>query len=87
MTEESLLDFPATVTVKAMGLSDTSFAETVTKLVSQHLAAGATCDVRANQSSKGKYTSVSVTFVANDQPHLETVYASLHDCDDVIFTL
>lgn len=84
---ESLLDFPATVTVKAMGLSDTAFADTVTALVSKHLATGAACDVRSNQSSKGKYTSVSVTFVAEDQPHLERVYASLHDHDDVIFTL
>ncbi len=84
---ESLLEFPAEVTVKAMGLSSDSFAQTVETLVRQHLEPGADCQVREVQSSKGKYTSVSVTFVARDQAHLEGVYASLNTCPDIVFKL
>ena len=75
---ESLIDFPAEVTVRAMGLSHDDFIDTVSQLVHPHIEQGQQCDVKANKSSKGKYTSVSVTFVAKDQKHLEAVYASLH---------
>jgi len=81
---ESLIDFPAEVTVRAMGLSHEDFIDTVAQLVRPHINKGEQCDVKTNQSSKGKYTSVSVTFIAKDQKHLESVYASLHECPDVV---
>jgi len=84
---ESLIVFPAEVTVRAMGLSHDDFIDTVAQLVRPHIEQGRQCDVKANKSSKGKYTSVSVTFVAKDQKQLEAVYASLHDCPDVVFML
>ncbi len=84
---ESLLEFPAQVTVKAMGLSSDTFVHTVEALVRPHLEPDADCNVREQRSSKGKYTSVSVTFVARDQAHLEGVYASLNDCPDIVFKL
>lgn len=84
---ESLLEFPTPVTVKAMGLSSDTFVDTVEALVRPHLEPGADCEVHQQRSSKGKYTSVSVTFVARDQVHLEAVYASLNDCPEIVFKL
>lgn len=84
---ESLLEFPARVTVKAMGISSDSFVATVEQLVYPHLDTAANAALKTNSSSKGKYTSVNITFVARDQAHLEAVYADLHACEDVVFTL
>ncbi len=84
---ESLLEFPTSVTVKAMGISSDTFVATVEKLVYPHLDAAAKAELKTNTSSKGKYTSVNITFVARDRAHLEAVYADLHACDDVVFTL
>jgi len=84
---ESLLDFPARVTVKAMGLSSEEYIDTVKALVLPHLDAAASADIKTNSSSGGKYTSVNITFVARDQAHLEGIYKDLHACKEVLYTL
>ena len=70
-----------------MGLASEKFARQIGQLVSAHLENPETAIVESRSSSKGKYLSVSVTFTASDQSHLEAVYTDLNACDDVVFTL
>lgn len=84
---ETLLEFPTEVTVKAMGLSDEGFVDLVTKMVTAHLKKPDDARVKFNSSSKGKYISVSVTFIATSQAQLEAIYGDLYDSKDVVFTL
>ena len=82
---ETLIDFPATLTVKAMGLASDGFADTVMAIVGQHLDSPA--QVSTLPSSGGKYVSVRVTFEATDAEQLRKIYQGLHDSPLVLYTL
>lgn len=83
--KETLIEFPATLTVKAMGLASEEFTDTVKEIVTSHLATEP--DVSTLPSSGGKYVSVRVTFVATDADQLRSIYQSLHDNPLVLYTL
>lgn len=88
MTEkESLIEFPADIAVKAMGLAAADFEQFVHDLVAPHLNDDQTVTLTTLDSSKGKYSSVSVRFVAANQQQLEAIYHDLHAADRVLFTL
>jgi putative lipoic acid-binding regulatory protein len=85
--QTSLIDFPAELSVKAMGLNEQGFEALVLSLVSPMLESTDCCEVSTRESSQGKYLSVSVQFVARDQPHLESVYCALRAHDRVLYLL
>lgn len=84
---EDPLQFPVELTVKAMGLASPDFEQLVGDLVNVHLDADTPAQVSTLESSKGKYVSVRVKFVAQDRPQLEAIYRDLHANDRVLFTL
>lgn len=85
--DESLINFPAEIAVKAMGLASDDFAVHVEALVSPHLDDGTKPVVRTLNSRTGKYVSVSVVFEAQNHEQLKAIYHSLHEDPRVLFTL
>lgn len=86
MSNDSLIEFPADIAVKAMGLNTDDFEALVSSLVVPLIEPQA-ASVTTLPSKEGKYLSVSVRFTANDLEQLHRVYAVLRAEDRVLYTL
>ncbi len=84
--QPSLIDFPEAMSIKAMGLHTPDFEAFVVDLVKPHVPGGLT-DVTTHVSSAGKYMSVRVHFMAENQAQLEAIYRALQAEERVLFTL
>lgn len=82
---DELLDFPCDFTFKIMGLSGPTLQDDIVAVVQQH----APGDYRPQQrpSSKGKYTSVSISVVVNSKEQIELLYNELSAIEDVRYVL
>ena len=78
MNKETLIEFPTAFPIKALGRDEPGFRETVIDLVATHAAFDPDNDVRIQASKKGNFVSVTVTFTAENQAQLDTIYQSLH---------
>jgi putative lipoic acid-binding regulatory protein len=78
MTKDSLLEFPTSFPIKALGRDEPAFKQTVIDLVAVHADFDAENDVRVQPSKKGNFISITVTFTAENQVQLDTIYQSLH---------
>jgi len=83
----SLLSFPATLTLRAMGHNQPGFAAGV-------LAALQTCHpglseaaVNVRPSREGKYLAVSITLTVDSQPELDAIYQSLRGVEGLILAV
>ena len=85
--EPSLIEFPATLDVKAMGLNEPDFEPLVRELVLPHVPEAALERVTTRSSSGGKYVSVRVRFTAISKNQLEAIYRGLRAEPRVLFTL
>ena len=85
--EASLIKFPASIAIKAMGLNAPDFESLVLDLVQPHIAPATPTKVVSNLSSKGKYMSVRVHFTALNQAQIERIYVALRGEPRVKFTL
>ena len=79
MTRESLIDFPTAFPVKALGKDSPELRHTVLDLVAEHATFDPDKDVKEQVSSNGNFRSITVTFQAENQEQLDTIYQSLHD--------
>lgn len=86
-SKESLIEFPSELSIKAMGLASDEFESLVYDLVKAHLSSGEPVDVTLVPSSKGKYVSVRVKFVAQSQAQLEAIYGDLHAHELILYTM
>ncbi len=84
---EALIEFPCRYSVKAMGVSAPDFVELVHRLIAEHVAGLDFDDVASKPSSKGKYTSVTITFTARSQVQLDAIYQSLACHERVVMAL
>jgi len=82
----SLIEFPAELSVKAMGLNAPDFEELVRGIV-EPLLKHCEFKITTVASRQGKYLSVRIHFVAEDHPQLERVYVALRAHQRVLFTL
>ena len=85
--QETLLEFPCTFPVKAMGRNEDGFEALVTKIVLNHAEMSAAEAVTTNLSSSGKYLSVTVTIGAISKAQLDRIYQDLTDCEQVLVAL
>lgn len=85
--QESLLKFPAQISIKAMGRAEAGFETLVHALVAKHLDDGQEATVTRLESKKGNYVSVSVACTVKDRSQLEAIYRDLHENDSVLYTL
>lgn len=86
MSTETLIEFPAEIAVKAMGLNEDDFETLIAELVRPHVAPS---PVRFSTvpSKEGKYVSVRIHFTADSHDHLLSVYAVLKAEERVLYTL
>lgn len=83
---ETLIEFPADLAVKAMGLNAPDFESEVVALVSPHIEP-AEFSITTLPSKEGKYLSVSVRFTATSIEQLQSVYGALKAEPKVLYTL
>ena len=85
--QETLLEFPCTFPVKAMGRNEDGFEALVTKIILNHAEMFTGETVTTNLSSSGKYLSVTVTIEAVSKAQLDLIYQDLTDCGQVLVAL
>lgn len=76
-TEETLMVFPCTFPIKAMGKAADDFDMLVVEIVRKHhpdLTEGA---IKSRPSREGKYISVTVTINAHSREQLDNIYLDL----------
>jgi len=86
MTQETLIEFPAPIAVKAMGLQTDDFQLLISDLVAPHLDLEQ-ANITTLPSKGGKYISVSVRFTATSLEQLHAVYGALRGEPRVLYTL
>jgi len=86
MSSDTLIEFPAEIAVKAMGLQTDDFEDVITALVLPHIAPQQ-AKVTTLPSKGGKYLSVSVRFTATSLEQLHAVYGALKQEPRVLYTL
>jgi len=75
--EESLMEFPCSFPIKAMGIAADDFDVLIVEIVRKHhpdLTEGA---VKTRPSREGKYISVTVTINAQSREQLDNIYLDL----------
>lgn len=82
-----LIQFPCEFPLKVFGLNNEIFEGIVLELVSAHCAPATEFQVHRNQSSQGKYQSLTITFVAHSRQQLDAIYQSLTDSEHVVMSL
>lgn len=89
MTEErkSLLEFPCSFSVKAMGLSHSEFDSRVVEIIRKHAPDIHEGAVSSRPSRQGKYTAVTVTIQATSQSQLDSIYQDLTRCEEILMAL
>lgn len=86
MTTETLIEFPAQIAVKAMGLNVDDFEACICELVLP-LIEPAVATISTVPSKEGKYLSVRVHFTATSLNQLHEVYGVLRAESRVLYTL
>ena len=84
MNKESLLEFPTEFPIKALGRKHPDFREHVLKVIAIHAQFDNENDVREQISSNGNFISVTVTFMAENQEQVDSIYQSLHEHELVL---
>lgn len=79
--------FPCDYQIKAMGLDDGTFRETVLEIVGNHCERIDPHKVVCRGSANGKYLSVSVTIEAHSREQLDAIYEALTAHDKVLMRL
>ncbi len=87
LPEGGLLEFPCTLTIKAMGKPDNNFDAHVTALVRRHIPDIGEGAVVTRPSKKGNFISVSVTVTAESREQLDSIYQLLSDDERVLMAL
>ncbi len=83
---ETLIEFPAKLSVKAMGLNDGTFQDLIESIIAPHVS-GATLTFTEAASKKAKYVSISAHFTAQNLEQLHAIYADLRAEKRVLYVL
>lgn len=78
--------FPCTIPIKAMGRAGEAFQARVVELVGRQVTVDPS-QVRTRASGAGNFQSVTVTVELASREHMESIYADLAACEEVLWTL
>lgn len=81
------LTFPCEFPIKAMGRSDAALPGIVVAIVQRHAPALTAGSITTNESSGGRYISVTATITADSRDQLDAIYADLKAHEGVLATL
>lgn len=76
-TSESLLKFPCSFPVKAMGLDNAEFETAVLDILNKHAPGITEGALKYHRSKENKYLSITITIEANSQDQLDAIYYDL----------
>lgn len=85
--QTELMEFPCEFPLKVFGLNDMSFEARVLDLVRVHCSAETEFTITRNESKKGKYQSLTISFTAHSRQQLDDIYQSLTDSEHVVMSL
>ncbi len=83
----SLLTFPCSFPIKVIGKDIDEFELFVVGIVSKHIGRITKESVTSTQSGGGKYISVTITFIAESQEQVDSVYRELSKHERVLMVL
>ena len=84
---QELMKFPCDFPLKVFGLNHDDFESIVLDLVAAHCPQSTQFKVQRNESSKGKYQSLTITFVAHSRQQMDDIYRSLSASEHVVMSL
>jgi len=84
---DTVMEFPCTFSIKAMGLAADDFDALVFSIVRQHVPDLSEGALRSKPSTAGKYLSVTVTFQATSREQLDNLYRALSGHERVLMAL
>lgn len=85
--EEQLLEFPCQFPVKVMGRATEDFQAQVTEVLARHVPERDQEDLTTQDSSAGRFVSVTLVIRARSREQLDGLYRELNDLDSVLMTL
>ncbi len=74
---EALLEFPAHFPIKVIGQPGPDFHGAVTELVTTHVPEFNTATITRNESSSGKYLSLTINVQVHSREQLQALYMAL----------
>jgi putative lipoic acid-binding regulatory protein len=86
-TKTSLLTFPCSFPIKVIGKDVDEFELFVIEIISQYIGTINRESVTSTPSAGGKYTSVTITFIAENQEQIDSVYRELSKHERVLMVL
>ncbi|MBC8210630.1 MAG: DUF493 domain-containing protein [Gammaproteobacteria bacterium] len=81
------MEFPCQFPLKVIGLNRVEFESIVLDLIRQHCAPDTRFEVKKNNSKKGKYLSLTITFTAHSRKQMDAIYQALTDSEHVVMSL
>ena len=84
---ETLLQFPCTFPIKAMGAADSDIEATVLEILSRHAPDLAPDAVTTRLSSGGRWLAVTARVRAQSQAQLDAIYRELTAHELVVYAL
>jgi len=75
--EESLMEFPCSFPIKAMGKAADDFDSLIVEIVRKHYPDVKEGAIKTRPSREGKYISVTVTIEAQSREQLDNIYLEL----------
>ena len=84
---DSLMQFPCTFAVKALGVASDDFEQLIFEIVRRHAPGLTSQSLRSRMSRHGKYRSVTVTIMADSRAQLDAIYQDLTACEQVVMAL
>lgn len=85
--QETLLEFPTSFPIKAMGKADGAFESLVVEIVRRHAPDLDETLVKVRESSGGKWLSVTVTIEATSRDQLDAIYRELSSHERVVWAI
>ncbi|HED15756.1 MAG TPA: DUF493 domain-containing protein [Gammaproteobacteria bacterium] len=89
MTEqgESLLSFPCSFPIKAMGKAEHDIEAIFLEILQRHAPGQPDYSVKIQTSSKGGFVSVTMTIEASSREQLDAIYQDLTDHTSILMSL
>ena len=85
--EETLFEFPCEFPIKAMGKTGAELEIAVLEIINRHVPDLCEGAIKMNASKGGKYTSITITIIAQSKSHLDGIYMELTSCEYVLYAL
>ncbi len=83
----SLLEFPTTFPLKAIGIGPDDFEALVVDITRRHVPVLSDNCTTTRLSGGGKYLAVTITFLAESQTQLDALYGELKEHERVVMLL